>query len=788
MCLQTDSIASLLNHISDYGIGYSDALSNVAIPLIVALFAFGFPLLFTVMMHINSKYESEEVSRLFECLTVYKAFWRTSIFCVVYLLMFAVATLLTSGNAHCWVLLCFDYSSIIVAAIYAYCILSFADTCIKMNNPAKLLRIVVDSYSKELKHRYLSMWKFIQLRTRRLFFNNENDRWKKFFIQREQYSKLSVRHYVNDLYSKRLLALAKYAMKTSDDVRLSYVLAEVNRFSDSEETKTLKYADAIKVSTADSRFFTNKLYAALISYYPSCTQNKEVENTLLLYLYGNVDHSRYPSSYDFFVIARAIIAIANTDRTSLVEAYINQLQLQYGFIRRMPQNVYYVGGSIADIKHTETEAYEVWLEHSEIFFLTCALLFSLGEYTFIKNLSRGYEFSQGLLHPVILSEILRLYVQCRKKLQENSGYWNSDIYFGNKITPSVLDRYVAALLLIFNTPPRKVLTSIKISDLHLLCLQRNSLCQFEDELKRNYALVTLYPDIRHRNIRNVFDETLESLRCKRNIRFINSETPKPSFVSKLCKVLFHNKKTFGTHNIEVLNYNTPISRAEKEEAKYLISVTDDFLTRKLGEAFIKQGSASNLHQLSIDKYTFIKSRSLDMPFDNVSAHLPSLKGMIIWNRVLYLLLTACSTMKIKSFKVAYPDINDFLMSYTNGKVKDYVILDVESPFFVDSIGAEKKNYLAGIPNYRLEIQSSDYLSKTILYKQFNGSLLLIHKDSMPVYGRGNSSIHDRITIENESSEQEGIYAMRITIDPDIVLAFNPNANIAKIELKKTRMI
>lgn len=542
MCLQTDSIASLLNHISEYGIGYSDALSNVSIPLIVALFAFGFPLLFTVMMHINSKYESEEVSRLFECLTVYKAFWRTSIFCVLYLLAFAVATLLTSGNAHCWFLLCFDYSSVIVAAVYAFCILSFADTCIKMNNPAKLLRIVVDSYSKELKHRHLSMWKLILLRTRRIFSNNDNDRWKKFFLQREQYRNLSVRHYVNDLYSKRLLALAKYAMKTSDDVRLSYVLAEVNRFSDSEETKTLKNADAIKASTADSRFFTNKLYAALISYYPSCPQNKEVENTLL-FLYGNVDHSRYPSSYDFFVIARAIIAIANTDRISLVEAYIDQLQLQYSFIRRMPQNVYYVGGSIADIKHTETEAYKVWLEHFEIFFLTCAILFSLGEYTFIKNLSRGYKFPQGMLHPVIPSEILRLYVQCRKKLQENSGYWNSDIYFGNKITPSVLDRYVAALLLIFNTPPKKMLTPIKISDLHLLCMQRNSLCQFEDELKRNNALVTLYPDIRHRNIRNVFDEALESLRCKRNIRFINNETPKPSFVSKLCKVLFRQVST-----------------------------------------------------------------------------------------------------------------------------------------------------------------------------------------------------------------------------------------------------
>lgn len=790
--LQTDSVLSLLNDISEYGIGYSDALSNVAIPLIVALFAFGFPLLFTILTHINSKYESEEISRLFEGLSSYKSFLRTSKLCVAYLLLFAVATLLTSGNIHRFVLLCFDYSSVIVAAVYAYCILSFADTCIKMNNPAKLLQIIIDSYPDELKRRYISIWKRIFWSIERTCFRTRNDKWKKFVIQRERYKQVSVRHYVNELYIKRLLDLAKYIMKTSDGVRLRSVLAEVNRFSDSEETKNKESADLPKIRTAKSKFFTNKFYSSLISYYPSCPQNKEIENVILSYLYNNIDRSQYPDIYDLVSITQAIITISETDRTSLVESYIDQLQYKYGFIRRMPLNVYYVGGSVYDIKHTETEAYNVWLEHSEIFFLMCAILFSKGEYNFIKNLPRGYDFPQGMLHPVIPSEILKLYIQCRKKLQGNSGFWNSENYFGNKINESVLDRYVAALLLIFDTPQRNTLTPININDLQSLCTQRKRLCQYEDDLKNDNPLVMLYPVIRQRNVACVFNESLESLRCQRNIQFIDKNTQRKSFVSRLFyniqTVLFSNNSIFNTHKTNVLNYNAPISRAEEDECTHLVSVTDDFIARKLGEAFIKQGSVTNLHQLSVDKYTFIKSRSLDMSFDNVSAHLLALKRMIIWNRVLFLLLKACITMNIKSYKVAYPDINDFLMSHTNGNVKDYVILDVESPFFVDSIGAEKKNYLACIPNYRLEIQSSDYLSKTVLYKLFENCLLLIPKDSMPVYKRVNHSIHDRLTIENESSEPNGVRAMRVTIDPDIILAFNPNTNIIKIELKEARII
>lgn len=49
-----DQISAKLNEICTYGIGFDDAISDITIPLIIALFAFAFPFLFTVITHINN--------------------------------------------------------------------------------------------------------------------------------------------------------------------------------------------------------------------------------------------------------------------------------------------------------------------------------------------------------------------------------------------------------------------------------------------------------------------------------------------------------------------------------------------------------------------------------------------------------------------------------------------------------------------------------------------------------------------------------------------------------------
>lgn len=51
---QLDSLVAIGRDISEFGIGYSDTISNIAFPLIIAVFAFALPFLFSAINHVNN--------------------------------------------------------------------------------------------------------------------------------------------------------------------------------------------------------------------------------------------------------------------------------------------------------------------------------------------------------------------------------------------------------------------------------------------------------------------------------------------------------------------------------------------------------------------------------------------------------------------------------------------------------------------------------------------------------------------------------------------------------------
>ena len=68
-------IHNLHDNICVNDIGYSDIVSVISIPLIIALFAFSFPFIFQTINHINDKYASKHISTLFRTSIKHKLFW-----------------------------------------------------------------------------------------------------------------------------------------------------------------------------------------------------------------------------------------------------------------------------------------------------------------------------------------------------------------------------------------------------------------------------------------------------------------------------------------------------------------------------------------------------------------------------------------------------------------------------------------------------------------------------------------------------------------------------------------
>ena len=63
---QLDTITAHLQNIPAFGIKYGDTVAQIAVPLIIALFAFAFTYLFSVITRINEKYDSENISTMFK--------------------------------------------------------------------------------------------------------------------------------------------------------------------------------------------------------------------------------------------------------------------------------------------------------------------------------------------------------------------------------------------------------------------------------------------------------------------------------------------------------------------------------------------------------------------------------------------------------------------------------------------------------------------------------------------------------------------------------------------------
>ena len=86
-------ILEKLDRILKYGIGFDDWTGYIAIPLIIALFAFSFPFIFNEVNRINNKYGSYLLTECFKNSYVYKAFFIFNKICISSLFLYGLIAL-----------------------------------------------------------------------------------------------------------------------------------------------------------------------------------------------------------------------------------------------------------------------------------------------------------------------------------------------------------------------------------------------------------------------------------------------------------------------------------------------------------------------------------------------------------------------------------------------------------------------------------------------------------------------------------------------------------------------
>lgn len=186
-------IVSRLDEISTFGIGFSDVISVIAIPLIIMLFAFAFPFIFDTINHINSKYESKELSGLFEQSRRYKSFWWVTYLILAYIFIFGAFYLLLPlkviqeySNVAAWF-------SLVVALAYSVCIVFFILYCVQFNKADSLIGFIERAYKADKKNVKPSRWK--RIKTKFIKWKHRKDAdWMKVYNQASRFLMAGERH------------------------------------------------------------------------------------------------------------------------------------------------------------------------------------------------------------------------------------------------------------------------------------------------------------------------------------------------------------------------------------------------------------------------------------------------------------------------------------------------------------------------------------------------------------------------------------------------------------------
>ena len=87
-----------------------------------------------------------------------------------------------------------------------------------------------------------------------------------------------------------------------------------------------------------------------------------------------------------------------------------------------------------------------------------------------------------------------------------------------------------------------------------------------------------------------------------------------------------------------------------------------------------------------------------------------------------------------------------------------------------------------------ELDTSFYVRDFAEMEQFRGTLLLIRKENLPALEGETEDASPAIEFKDESDKEKGIAAVRVTVDPKMVVKYNENAQVIRVKVKGLKLL
>ena len=719
---QLDSIEIKIGEVADYGVGFSDTVSYIVFPLIIALFAFAFTYLFSVITRINEKYNSEHISDMFKTCMAYKCYMYGSVISVGYIIIMGAFSLALTGGIYRMFMLIMNWSGLVVAGGYAGIILWFVHTCLQYDNHANMLLIIENRFKK---------W---------------SDRGN-ILLER----------------TDSLTDLALYAMREGNGSLFNKVLDKVNELDKAEKEK----------KETNASFQTMTFYEKIVDGFVQYPYNPEIGNSFIWRWFQTFQYNRLPNKYVIYRMLGKLVGDAKQNRFELFENYVEKCGYLYDFITRTPIVDYIVGKDVTEQEKTDNDYFNLLQELREMHYLTAAYLFTSGHYEIAGTLTKRAGYNNNLIFPTSLSQVLKIYANCKEKQSEKTGayyYWSLDKVIGHRYDYDILEKFTAFMLLVANQLNETNVFLIDDKKLTMLYEAKGTFVNFGRLWKKHADLLSLYPQICNVDISNKFDEGMK--------RLSNGELQEETQ-----ETLLYN--THKTRNIFDLKID---EQHEKTIRELFNTINIENITDGLNGDLLD----SKKEHVTLGAYSFsVRKQTVLTPSIWCEYGVNEME-QVFKARYIHIIYEAISQMNIKDITVEWGAFEKIFLKHTCGNGDQFVILDngCSMNMFVNMDMLEEGQKWSLFRHYKkayyydVDLYTANNLKDVPLKETFSKTIIVVRFADLPVLVPTDENGHPNVIIKDVSNKGDSLAVVRITADLCREAKFDKNAEVLRVRIKQ----
>lgn len=777
--LTQEKVFTLLSRINDNGIGFSEIASKIALPLIIPQLAFAFPFVFSVINHINAKYESPAITALFNKSSSSKLFWWFTYGSVLSLIVVSVYSFVLPYNRYEKIA---DILLLIVSIGYLITIVAFVRRCIKFNKADGVMSAIINERAYDQRVSYIKVKWFSFLKWLFQIIPFKDKVWKDSKSFKYNYITRSWKQNPNALYTDRMIEIAKYTLRVHDVAAFNGIMLSMRYIFDEEKNE--QDGEGL-ISESGWMRKTLEFFEEITTYYNSCQKDKDIEDTIVqtfVFSYNSSLLPKYGMGIDMLRLWRKV------KNEILLGKYIKWSKYYFLYITRLSQVACVRGGDIAYQQSIEKKASEKWDEFCNYHYLLFAYHIQSGNYGLLRYLLSPSHYGQYNLYPITAEEILNRYTKCKDKVSEEnyfSNYTCSDLFDTNFSLNDALDRYTAALLLLCKQDSRYILRGVKLKEIELLKEYIPAVDTYVEMLKSDNDFVRLYPNSIKEDVKAKVEGAIGNLRMAVAIPEPKKqeEPKKKSLLERLkeCKTKKSQEASRDFYNetiVSGLEDSINERLASRSGNSYEQTLLSMFPPHSKEEPFTYKIPDSSL---SYSKWLFIDRGNEDFLSRTFIYDVSDLKQNVMMGGLLRIL----GEQTVKTKIMDSGSFHSYFIDLTKGHADDYVILDIDGHMKAIDIMVFNRDYhhYEGALYLDAETVMFGLLRDTPEYNKFKNSILIVKKSDLPALEYVNGKTSPSVKFHDESNKYESEFKVSVEVDFGLAMHYSKNGIVRKIQYK-----